>query len=163
MTRPKTPGRVKPLDQKLAAGGPRKVAPPDAADVIRQATATGSTKTGVAMALGCCVDVLNRWLDEDPELQEAFSQGRERERQTLHSRVYETAMGTGKEALIAAFFLLKARHGYREGEQESQANRVAITFNLPGALKPEQFTIDQNDTDTRAPVKRLPKPRIERS
>jgi hypothetical protein len=36
-------------------------------------------------------------------------------------------------------FLLKSRHGYREGEQEQQGNRVQITFNLPGAKKPEEF------------------------
>jgi len=51
---------------------------------------------------------------------------------------------------------LKARHGYREGDQSDNANRVAITFNLPAALSAEQYalakaakvTIDGNANDS---------------
>lgn len=149
MTKPKTPGRVTPLDEKIKDGRPRKVAPSDAVDVVRNACATGASKTGVAMALACSVDVLNRWLDEDPALKEAFEHGRETERQTLHNVLYESAIGgNGKDSLIASMFLLKSKHGYQEGQQESQANKVSITFNLPGAMQPEQFTIENNDRNT---------------
>ena len=81
MSRPKTPGRVVPVEEKKTAGAPRKVAPPDAADVIREAAATGASKRGIAMALACDLTVLNRWIDESPELAEAFANGREKERQ----------------------------------------------------------------------------------
>lgn len=144
MAKPKTPGRVVPLDEKKSAGAPRKVAPPDAADVIRNATAIGASKRGVAMALACSFDTLNRWLDEDPELAEAFATGREKERQTLHNVLFDAA--TKGNNMVAAMFLLKARHGYQEGQQEGQANRVSINFTLPGALRPEQFTIENHDT-----------------
>ena len=40
--------------------------------------------------------------------------------------------------------------GGREGDQGDTANRVQITFSLPGALKPEQFTIN-NEPSTPAP------------
>jgi hypothetical protein len=103
------------------------------------------------MALACSTDVLNRWLDESPALAEAFAQGRERERQTLHGILYDAATtGIGKDALIAAMFLLKARHGYQEGQQESLSNRVTINFTLPGAMTREAFTIENHDTPSPA-------------
>lgn len=150
-TRPKTAGRVIPLEDKLTEGRPRKLAPPDAADVIRKVCATGSNKRGVAMALGCDITVLDRWMDEAPELKQAFDEGREKERQTLHNIVYETAIsGSGKDSLLAAFYLLNSKHGYVSGQQESQANRVSVTFNIPAAQPLEQFMVLENDpTDPR--------------
>ena len=151
MTKPKTPGRVTPLDEKIKDGRPRKVAPSDAVDVVRNACATGASKTGVAMALACSVDVLNRWLDEDPALKEAFEHGRETERQTLHNVLYESAIGgNGKDSLIASMFLLKSRHGYQEGQQESQANRVSVTFNIPAATPLNQFMVLENEPNNSA-------------
>lgn len=118
----------------------RKHPPPDARDRIMVAASTGATKKGVAISMGTSFETMDRWLKEHPELQEAFDKGREMERQTLHDTLYQTAInGTGKEKMVAAMFLLKARHGYREGEQEQQGNRVNITFALPGALKPTEF------------------------
>lgn len=140
------PGRVKAPEDKLAVGKPRKQPPPDALEVITQATARGASKRGVAMALGVSGDVLNRWLEESDELKEAFELGREKERQTLHSVLYDCAVGgQGKDSLIAAMFLLKARHGYREGDQAAEANRVSINFQMPGALPLAQFQVIENE------------------
>lgn len=117
-----------------------KAPPKDARDLILGAAAGGANKRGVALALGTSFETFSRWLADDPELQTAFDKGREIERQTLHNVLYKTATeGSGKDKLLAAMFLLKSRHGYREGEQEQQGNRVQITFNLPGAKKPEEF------------------------
>ncbi len=149
MSKPKTPGRVKPLDQKLADGRPRKVAPPDAARVIRKACATGATKRGVAMALGCSDTVLDRWLDEDPVLKQAFDEGRETERQTLHNVLYDCAVGgQGKDSLIAAMFLLKCRHaGYNDsGNATEQGNKVSVTFNIPAAQPLDQFMVINDES-----------------
>jgi hypothetical protein len=66
--------------------------------------------------------------------------GRKLERHTLHNALYRLATEQGDK--IAAMFLLKARHGYREGDQGDQANRVSINFTLPGAMKPEAFTVE---------------------
>ena len=155
MTRPKTAGRVIPHADKRATGRPRKIAPRDAADVIRAACATGASKIGVCMALACSTDVLDRWLAEDPALAEAFAHGRERERQTLHSVLYEAATNAN---IVAAMFLLKARHGYREGDTGEQANRVSVNFTLPGALPMATF-IDVSPT---APDSPLANPPIQR-
>jgi hypothetical protein len=153
--RGKLPGRVKPADEKLLAGRPRKEPPPDAAEVIRLAAAKGASMRGAAMALACNVEVLTRWLDEDPDLKTAFDEGRERERQTLHSVLYEAAMAG---AVIPALFLLKARHGYQEGQQDGQANRVTINFTIPGAMPLDKFMVVENEPRTEristAPFKR---------
>ena len=140
----------------MATGRPRKQPPADAVQVIQQATAKGATKKGTAIALGVSDETLQRWLTEFPELQEAFDKGKERERQTLHDVLYETATkGTGNHSLIAAMFLLKSRHGYREGEQEQQANRVNVTFNIPAAQPLDKFMVidDGNNRAESLPAK----------
>jgi hypothetical protein len=140
-----------PVHEKLtAAGRPRKEPPADAAEVIRHATAHGASKDGVAMALACSRDVLVRWLDERPDLKQAFDEGRERERASLHNVLYEAAMNG---AIVPAMFLLKARHGYQEGQQEAQANRVSVTFNIPGALPLDKYMVVENEPGTeRLPI-----------
>ena len=122
-------------------GRPRKMAPPDAKQIIQAAAADGFTQVGIAMLMGCNVECLKRWMDDDPALKEAFAFGRETERRTLHNVLYRSATeGTGKDALISAMFLLKSRHGYKEGEPtDSQNSRVQIEIKLPGALSGEQY------------------------
>ena len=138
----------KPLVDKptLSAAGkplgrPRKAPPSDAAQRIQAAAADGFTIPGVAMTLGVNTEVLKRWFDEFPEFKQAFEFGRETERRTLHNVLYRAATeGTGKDALIAAMFLLKARHGYKEGEPVGEQNsRVQIDIKLPGALPPTVY------------------------
>jgi hypothetical protein len=147
MSRPKTIGRVKPIQDKLAAGRPRKEPPADVLQVIEASCALGaSSKQALAMATGVCRDVFERWMTETPAIQESVRAGTEKERQILHSVLYNKAMDGGKDSLIASMFLLKSRHGYREGEQESQAARLTINFSLPGAMKLEKFTIENNDS-----------------
>ena len=121
-------------------GRPRKGPPEDAAERIKAFAAEGFSLRGVGYGLGVNPEVLARWFDEQPALKDAYDRGREQERHTLHNVLFRAATeGAGKDSLIAAMFLLKARHGYREGDQGEQANRVNITFNLPGALKPAEF------------------------
>ncbi len=146
---------------KRGPGKPRKEPPPNALAIIKQAAATGASRRGVAMALGAHADTVQRWLEESPELKEAFEQGRETERQTLHNVLYDCAVGgQGKDSLIAAMFLLKARHGYREGEQATEANRVSVTFNIPAAMPLDKFEVIENDPKSRTerisatPIKR---------
>jgi hypothetical protein len=145
------PGRVKAPEDKLSpAGRPRIEPQPGAAEVIEKACKTGASRQGVAMALGISNHVLARWLSEYPDIKEAFERGRERERKVLHDAL--TAAAT-KGNIVAAIFLLKARHGYREGDQGDSANRVSITFNMPGAMPLDKFMTVENGTD---PVQQLP-------
>lgn len=113
-----------------------KVAPASAAQRIEMLAATGHSLVGIARGLNTSKDVLSRWLDDDPTLAEALARGREAERFALHDVLFRAAK---RGNIVAAMFLLKARHGYREGDQTDAANRVTINFTLPAPLKPEQF------------------------
>ncbi len=89
-------------------------------------------------------------------------QGREAERLTLHNVLYEQATKNGN--IVAAMFLLKARHGYREGDQSTEANRVSINFTMPGALSPGEFLkVIEHEQQPADPDKSLPAPRLSRS
>src|SRR5439155_9887771 len=117
-------------------GNPLKLPPGNAARRIAALAAAGHSVVGIARGLSTSKDTLRRWMEEDPALADALAQGREAERFALHNLLYRKAM---RGNVICAMFLLKARHGYREGDQSDAANRVSITFTLPAALPPERY------------------------
>jgi hypothetical protein len=140
----------------MATGRPPKLPPPDAAQRIRELASEGHTVVGIANMLGTSANVLRRWLNEDPELKEQFELGRERERHALTDMLYRKAMGGDT---IAAMFLLKARHGYKEGEQhDSGGGRVNITFQLPGALPMSALPVIEHGNAIPQPIP-IPAPR----
>lgn len=120
--------------------GTRKKPPRHAAHKLLSMSADGVNKKGLAFGLGTTVETLNRWLEIYPDLQQAVDEGREREHKALHNALYKAAVDGGN--VTAAIFLLKARHGYREGDQSEVANKVSISFQLPGAMRLEDFTKD---------------------
>lgn len=126
-------------------GRPLKVAPVGAAARIEALAADGFSVIGVAKGMGTSKETLAKWFDADPELKAAFDQGREHERHALHNMLYRAAMELGNAS--AAMFLLKARHGYREGDQSETGNRVQITFALPGAMSMDDFKVIGIGTD----------------
>ncbi len=123
-----------------AVTGTRKKPPAHAAETLLELSASGYNKRGLAYRLGTTVETLNKWLEIHPELQRALDEGREREHHALFNALYENATKGGN--VTAAIFLLKARHGYREGDQSEIANKVSINFQLPGALRLEDFAKD---------------------
>jgi hypothetical protein len=126
-------------NRPLRRTGRKPIAPPaDAAERIRALAADGFSVIGVAHGLGVGKDAFNRWLVDHPDLKDAFDEGREAERHALHNLLYRQAMEQGNAT--AAMFLLKARHGYREGDQSESGNRVNVTIALPGAMTLQQFT-----------------------
>jgi hypothetical protein len=127
-------------------GRPLKGPPPNAAARIEQLAACGHSVIGIARGLNTSQDRLRRWCDEDPALAEALVRGREAERFALHNVLYVQA--TQHHNIVAAMFLLKARHGYREGDQADVANRVSITFALPGALTEDKFKVIEHEPAT---------------
>ena len=134
-------------------GRPRRAPPTDAAARIEKLAAEGWSMKGIAKSLGTDHETLRRMLEDHPALRQGFDNGRERERHALHNSLYVAAMNG---QIAAAMFLLKARHGYREGDQSDTANRVSIEFKLPGAMKPEQFatTFENEPTAERLPTSR---------
>lgn len=123
--------------KRHAGGRPPKPIPTGAAKDIEAWAADGFSVLGIAKRLGTTPETLNLWFDREPALKQAFANGREAERWSLHNMLFKQAMDKGNAT--AAMFLLKARHGYREGDQGEQGNRVSINFTLPGALPLAQF------------------------
>ena len=113
----------------------RKDPPEGVHEFVADLATNGWSKGGIARKLGVHVQTLDRWMDDDPELKRVFDMGRDLEHNKLFDALFRQA--TEKGNATAAMFLLKARHGYREGDQSEIANKVSITFNLPGADKLE--------------------------
>lgn len=122
--------------------------PRNAAARIRLWASEGSTVKGIARSLGVSSETLAEWMERHPELQDAMDEGREAEHKVLHNTLYEKAK---KGDTVALLFLLKTRHGYREGDQTGSANKVSVTFNIPGPLPLDQFkkgrVIEHDQTD----------------
>lgn len=141
-------------------GRPRAECPADAAQRIRELAADGWSLVGIAEKLGTNRHTLADWFDNDPALQEAMDRGREQERQILHNVLFRLAVEQNDKT--AAIMILNARHGWRGDPAEAQGNRVSINFTLPGAMRPEQFVIEQNDESNPENLA-LPRTNIERS
>jgi hypothetical protein len=126
----------------------RKDAPQFLAPQVLALASTGFSKLGIARHFGVSPQSLNRWLEEDAEAEDAYKQGLESERKVLHNVLYKLAIEEKHPA--SAMFLLKARHGYREGDQTDQSNRVSVTFNLPGAMTADQYKTIEAVANTKA-------------
>lgn len=122
--------------------------PKDAAEkILHWATEAASVKA-IARRLGVSLETLNVWMERHPELRDAMDEGREAE----HQMLYQSLLKHLDKSPTPAIFLLKARHGYREGDQTETANRVSVTFNLPGAMPISTFmkagkVIEHDPTD----------------
>ena len=142
MTKPITDRPLKSPGRKL------KEPPANAAHRIEALSADGFSVLGIAKHLNTTPDVFRRWLDEYPDLKDAMDSGREIERHALHNMLFKAATEGGNTS--AAMFLLKARHGYREGDQSEQGNRVSINFQLPAAMPMADFkVIEHGKSDNR--------------
>lgn len=126
--------RQKQRDNPLAVKSQRKVTKAEIAKVQRWASES-ATKGAIARRLGMDSKTFRVLMEQNPELRAAYEEGVEEEHQMLVSAL-KRQLDKGP---VPAIFLLKTRHGYREGDQTEQANRVSVTFNLPGAMPLEQF------------------------
>lgn len=117
-------------------GRPKKVVPADKLPIIQELAARGVSEKSIAAACGVHDNtVFSRIKREQPEVQEALDRGRAVEHDKLVGVLFDAATKDGN--IVAAMFLLKARHGYKEGEQQTQ--QVSVNIALPGAMKPEQY------------------------
>ena len=110
-------------------------------DRVRNLAAMGNSLRTIAEELGIRWGTFLRRRKEDDLLEEAIQAGRGEEESALVGRLYQTATeGKGKEAITAAIFLLKARHGYREGEPlDRGVTQVGVIVNIPAPLDSEQY------------------------
>jgi hypothetical protein len=88
----------------------------------------------IAAALGLGLGTLQRAMERQPELQDAVSFGRAQEEHALVSNLRALADAGN---VIANLFLLKARHGYREGVEVEVCPNITIV--LPDAATPDAY------------------------
>ena len=113
---------------------PKKL-PAGVATKVRRWAADATAMRVVARRLGITERTFRSWMDLFPELQAAWDEGVEEE----HQMLYKALLKHLDKSPVPAIFLLKARHGYREGDQTETINRVSITFDLPGATPLKAF------------------------
>lgn len=109
--------------------------PKGAAAKIRKWASEATGKRAIAQRFGIGHKRLEAWFEEFPELQAAWDEGVEEE----HGMLYQALLKHLDKSPVPAIFLLKTRHGYREGDQTEIANRVSVTFTLPAAAPLEEF------------------------
>ena len=89
--------------------------PKAAAKMVKKLTSKGCSEVTIAKALGTSRKTWQTWRDENPEIRQAWEEGRGIEHDALFGALFESA--TKQKNVTAAIFLLKARHGYRENKE----------------------------------------------
>jgi hypothetical protein len=128
--RPRQTQRVNPIPSPFRT----KITKVEIEKVQRWASESAS-KGAIARRLGMDHKTFRVLMEQNPELRAAYDEGIEMEHQMLVSALKRQL----DKSPVPAIFLLKTRHGYREGDQSQQGNRVSVTFNLPGAQPLDAF------------------------
>jgi len=105
---------------------------------IGEMAARGLSERQIASELGIAVATWRGIKGRDRRAAEALDTGRGREESALVGALYKAA--TEKGNVVAAIFLLKARHHYVDQPQpQVPENRVEVTFQIPAPLSREQY------------------------
>ncbi len=115
---------------------PKKTLQENHYPLITELAQRGCREVDICRACGVSFPTWQRIKGEDAKAVDALEEGRGIEHEALVGALYEQAMMGN---VIAAMFLLKTRHGYREGFTVEHNSNVKITFELPGALSPGQY------------------------
>ena len=115
----------------------RKLPEPEDLEQIRRLSAKGHGSYAIAKHLGIDQKTWVKWRREFPEVAEAWHQGLEQEEHLILSELLRILQA--KDNPIPGIFLLKSRHGYREGESNATDQRVQIQVTLPAALQKEEY------------------------
>ncbi len=111
---------------------------PATLELVREACADGATVGNICAVLGISDWTFRHWKDTVPAFAEAAKAGRGIEHDRLANKLVEMALQGNVACLI---FALKSRHNYNDAGIGNAVieNKVAITFQLPDAMKPEQY------------------------
>jgi len=127
--------------------GRKKITLPDnGLDKIRTLAERGVKETDIVKALGISYPTWLRIKEENEEARQVLEEARQIEENKLFGVLYEKAM---KGDATSAMFLLKTRHGYKEGAEQVNANQVNVKITLPGSMDPDEYKkgIEVNNAD----------------
>jgi hypothetical protein len=111
--------------------------PPGSRDALLAMAGNGLKESTAAKALGVPLNEFRRVISKNPEAKALWQEALSVERDALINALFNRAIEGDTKA---AQFLLSARHGMSEKHTESLGDRVNITFQLPAALSPDQYT-----------------------
>jgi len=97
----------------------------------------GVNETDICKALDISFPTWKRLKEEDEQAMQALQEARRKEEAELVGVLYEAA--TVDKNLTAAMFLLKARHGYKEGADQRQAQQLNVKISVPGAMNEDEY------------------------
>jgi hypothetical protein len=115
---------------------PKKTLPKNGLQKIRNLAERGVSETDIAKSLGMSYKTWQRIKEEDPNAKDVLEEARQIEETKLFGILFEKAMNGDS---TAAMFLLKTRHGYREGAELVNANQVNVKITMPGAKDPVSY------------------------
>lgn len=110
----------------------KKVPSKDDLIQLERLAALGYGTYEVAKRMGICRNTLLRWFKDYPDADTAWKRGLESEEHLILSELLRILKERGNP--LPGIFLLKSRHGYREGDSAGADNRVAIQVTMPAAL-----------------------------
>jgi len=116
---------------------PLKTPTDDDLQQIERLAASGYGSYKLSQQLGIDRKTFERWRRDYPEVKEAFHRGLEEEETLILGELLKILKE--KQNPIPGIFLLKSRHGYREGESQQSDNRVQLQVTLPAAADEEQY------------------------
>jgi hypothetical protein len=103
--------------------------------LVRKMAGAGAGVKVIASALGTTDLTFAAWRREYPELDRAFVEAKEKARVQLHNSLQRRALDPKNQGgVTAAIFLLKARHDYREKDDDADGSRVNIVYTAPQPL-----------------------------
>lgn len=108
--------------------------------MVAQAIIGNYPRNEIARALGITVKTLKRILDDEPELTNAVDAAKEAEEAELRDCLMRSARG-GSD--IAALFLLKTRHGYRDrddGKAKVDNSGCGVLL-VPGTMPFDEWSL----------------------
>lgn len=120
--------------------------PKGALENVKRWASESASKGAIARRLGMDHKTFRVLMEQNPDLKAAYDEGIEAEHHELVSALKRQMHNSP----VPAIFLLKTRHGYREGDQTELGNRVSVTFNLPGAMPLDAFkrgTVIEHNAD----------------
>lgn len=122
-------------DVRSEAGGRERNVGAKGIQLVERMAAGGLSDAAIAKALKMNRETFRFCRRRQPEVEEALQRGRSAEEHALFSKLHEAAM---KGNVVAAIFLLKSRHGYRD-QGNATDERPNIVINLPDAVSPDSY------------------------
>ncbi len=131
------PALVERMPNATPQGGgePKAIITPAGVEVVREMAGRGYGKPSLARKLGLGSAAFYRCLKDQPEVADAYAEGKAKEEEFLVGKL-RTAADKGN--IVAAIFLLKSRHGYVEGAPPD-TSRTNVIINLPDAMSEEAY------------------------